>query len=74
MKEQKSAVKVQKSPSKEPYKTGVSRELMDRVLALCEGWGDWSAAGGWEEMHDYVSRTNQLQVSRRKEQGVTNYR
>jgi hypothetical protein len=44
------------------FANGVSREFMDRVLALCEGWADWSPVGGWEEMHDYVGRVNQLQV------------
>jgi len=28
------------------FDNGVSREFMDRVLALCEGWADWRAVGG----------------------------
>ncbi|MGB1593462.1 MAG: hypothetical protein ACPIOQ_11965, partial [Promethearchaeia archaeon] len=48
------------------FVNGVSRDFMDRVLALCEGWADWCAVGGWVEMHDYVGRINgrhnQMQV------------
>ena len=30
------------------FDNGVPREFMDHVLALCEGWADWNAVGGWE--------------------------
>jgi len=44
------------------FANGVSREFMDRVLDLCQGWDDWSAAEGWREMHDYIFRIGNAQV------------
>lgn len=44
------------------FDNGVSREFMDRVLDLCEEWGDWTSLSGWSEMHDLIFRVGSTQM------------
>mmetsp|Transcript_42150 Transcript_42150/g.132764 ORF Transcript_42150/g.132764 Transcript_42150/m.132764 type:complete len:747 (-) Transcript_42150:855-3095(-) len=47
------------------FRNGVTREFMDRVLGMCEGWDDWTEHGEWKEIHDYILKvgSNQYRVA-----------